>query len=279
MSKLIETKFGKIEYTIIGNGQPIVFLHGGHSNCHETLFLKGYDLSQFQLILPSRPGYGRTPLGKNEQPAEAAKLVSSLLQQLKIEEIIIVGISAGGLTAIELAALLQSKAKQLILISAVTKKWLTSNDELYKKGKKVFSPKKEKFNWKMFRVFFRLIPRKMTKVLFEGLSTKKGLKITDEEIAEVRAMTFKQSSGNGFVADLDQEISEEIITNIQCPTLILHSQNDKPVKLEMAEYANKKIPNSELKIYDNKWGHLLWIGKESKIPIEDVNKFIKNKAS
>ena len=90
-------------------------------------------------------------------------------------------------------------------------------------------------------------------------------------------MTFKQSSGNGFVADLDQEIDRNVITEIKCPTLILHSKNDKTVSIEMAQYANEKISNSVLKTFNNKWGHLLWIGEERNLPIEELNGFLKNK--
>lgn len=65
-SKVINTKLGEIEYRLIGNGIPILFMHGGHSNCNETLCHKGFNLEKFKLITPSRPGYGRTPLVKIE---------------------------------------------------------------------------------------------------------------------------------------------------------------------------------------------------------------------
>lgn len=56
------TAKGRVEYSITGTGMPVVFLHGGHSNCNETLFHKGFDTRTFSLITPSRPGYGNTPL-------------------------------------------------------------------------------------------------------------------------------------------------------------------------------------------------------------------------
>jgi pimeloyl-ACP methyl ester carboxylesterase len=60
--EVIKTDKGQIEYSIVGKGVPILFLHGGHSNCQETLLHKGFDTNKFQLITPSRPGYGNTPL-------------------------------------------------------------------------------------------------------------------------------------------------------------------------------------------------------------------------
>ncbi len=274
MNKIVATELGSIEYSIFGSGQPVLFLHGGHSNSHETLFQKGYDKSNFQLITPSRPGYGKTPLARFKSPKESAELIITLLDYLKIEKAILVGISAGGLTALELASNYPTRAEKLVLISAVTKKWLSKNDNLYIRGKKMFSSNKEKRSWKLFRFFFILFPKLMTKVLFEELSTKEKQLILTEEVAEIKEITFKQSSGYGFENDLDQDISDGIIEKISCPTLILHSVNDKSVNIEMAHYASHKIKNSELKTYDNKWGHLLWVGKESAKPIADVIKFM-----
>ncbi|MEQ9064873.1 MAG: alpha/beta hydrolase [Vicingaceae bacterium] len=274
MNKIIETEIGSIEYSVFGSGQPVLFLHGGHSNSNETLFQKGYDKSKYQLITPSRPGYGKTPLSRFKSPKESAELIITLLDSLKIEKAILVGISAGGLTALELASNYPDRTEKLILISAVTKKWLTKRDDLYRRGKKMFSPSKEKRSWSLFRFFFKLLPKLMTKVLFKELSTKEKPIILTDEIAEIREMTFKQGSGFGFENDLDQDISNGIIEKIKCPTLILHSENDKSVNIEMAKYANQKIGNSELKTFDNKWGHLLWVGEESAKPIADVIKFL-----
>ena len=51
--KIIDTDKGQVEYSIVGKEKPVLFLHGGHSNCKETLFHKGFDTNKFQLITPS----------------------------------------------------------------------------------------------------------------------------------------------------------------------------------------------------------------------------------
>lgn len=274
MSEIIETALGKIEYSRKGQGVPVVFIHGGHSNCNETLFQQGYDLQKYQLITPSRPGYGNTPINGHRQASDTARLIEAMIDQLNLGQVVVVGISAGGLTAIELANRLQEKVQKLVLISAVTKKWLSPSDELYTKGKKMFSPRMEGFSWFMFRLFFRMFPKKMTKVLFDELSTQSNHTITADEVAEIKEMTFNQSSGEGFVLDLDHDIDPSIIKGIKCPTLILHSSNDKSVSQEMAEYANANMNHSELNIFDNSWGHLLWVGNNKNEPIAVLNAFL-----
>lgn len=75
---------------------------------------------------------------------------------------------------------------------------------------------------------------------------------------------------------MDQNIDQKVIGEIICPTIILHSSKDIVVNIEHAKYAHTKIKKSILKVYDNRWGHLLWLGKESNITIEDTLEFIDN---
>lgn len=271
---ILETSFGPVEYTITGQGFPVLFFHGGHSNCYETIFQEGWDLSKYQIITPSRPGYGKTPLGENGSTNATAQLFNELLKKLGINKVIVVGISAGGLSAIEFAAQFPDLTDKLVLISAVTEKWLNQEDELYKRGVKLFSPDKEMISWQLYRTFFRLLPKKMTSVLFKELSCVANYKITSKDIKDIRQMTFKQGSGSGFLNDLNQNFDVNSITEVKAPTLILHSENDKSVPVSMALHAKKEINNSILKIYDNNWGHLLWLGEDKVFPIEDLNSFL-----
>ena len=205
MNQIIKTTAGSIECSFAGSGKALLFLHGGHSNCHETLFHKGFDLNSFKLITPSRPGYGRTPLGHHQTPREAAELIITMLDTLGIPSIAVIGISAGGLTAIELASNFTERVDKLVLISAVTKRWLTPGDSLYTKAKYLFSPKWEAITWALFKGCYQLAPGSMARMLFQQLSTRKGDALTPAEIAEVKEMVLKQRSGEGFSNDLDQE--------------------------------------------------------------------------
>ena len=270
----IRTKKGTVEFTSKGTGFPILFVHGGHSSCNETLFHKGFDTKKFRLITPSRPGYGKTPLSNLVTAKDTAELFIALLDELNIKSVILVGISAGGLAAIELASNFPDRVEKLILISAVTKKWMSSEDIIYQKAKKLFSPSIEKYSWGLFRFFYSLFPRMMAKTMFKELSIFQPIDINKDEIAELHSMIRLQRSYDGFKNDLDQNIGQNVITEIISPTLILHSSNDNSVNIAHAKNAHSKIKKSTLKIYDNKWGHLLWLGQESRIPIEDTLKFI-----
>jgi len=273
--KIINTSLGDVEYSSIGKGIPILFLHGGHSNCKETLCHKGFDLEKFHLITPSRPGYSKTPLNGSQTPGQAADLISELLTNLSVDNVIVYGISAGGLTAIELAANYPDKVKKLILASAISKKWLDENGKTYKTAKMMFNPKIEKFIWKTVKFFSKIFPNMIAKNFYPQFSKNKPGKLKNQDVQELISGMKHYNSKNGFLNDINQNILEETLTHIKCPTLIIHSENDSSVSLEHPEHANKLIENSEIVILQNEWGHLFWIGTDSKKSIEKTIKFIE----
>jgi esterase/lipase len=75
--------------------------------------------------------------------------------------------------------------------------------------------------------------------------------------------------------DIDQTIQANIITQIKCSTLIVHSQNDKNVDLSHPENAHQQIENSQYIKFQNLWGHLFWVGEDSKKNIESILRFIE----
>lgn len=274
-SKVINTRHGDIEYCSIGKGTPIIFIHGGHSNCNETLCHKGFDLDYSQLITPSRPGYGKTPLKDNRTPKQAADLIVGLLEYLSVDNVIVYGISAGGLTAIELASNYPSKVSKLILASAISKKWLDEQEKIYRTAKMMFNPKAEKMVWGMVRFFSRIFPNLIAKSFYPQFSKNPIHKLKKQDVLELISTMKHYNSKTGFLNDIDQNIDVEIITKIKCPTLIIHSENDNSVSLEHPENANKMIENSRIETLHNEWGHLFWIGTDSKITIAKTIKFIK----
>lgn len=274
--KIIDTDKGQIEYSIVGKGIPILFLHGGHSNCKETLFHKGFDTDKFQLITPSRPGYGRTPLDDKVTPKKTSDLIIALLDYLNIDKVVLYAISAGGLTSIELAARYPERVEKLILASAVSKKWLDTNGRVYKTAKKLFNQKSERIVWGMIRFFSGIFPTMIATNFYSQFSKNKPHKLEESDIKELLS-TFKHfNSKSGFMSDIEHDVEPGLISEIQCKTLIIHSRNDSSVPFEHAEHANRMIKESKLVELDNEWGHLFWIGKDSNESIKKIIDFIEH---
>lgn len=273
-SKTVNTKLGLIEYSSIGEGMPILFVHGGHSNCKETLSHKGFDKKIYKLITPSRPGYGKTPLNSNETPRKTADLIIALIDYLEIEKIIVYGISAGGLTAIELASNYPNRVKKLILASAITKKWFDKSSKIYRVATKIFNPRFERFTWGMIHLFPKITPKLIAKRFYPQFSSNNNFEIKKSDIKDLVGALKNYRSKSGFLNDINQDIHDEVIKKIICPTLIIHSCYDNSVSIDHAEYAHKQIKESRLEILNNQWGHLFWIGNDSSQSIKIMKDFI-----
>ncbi|MCY8918732.1 alpha/beta hydrolase [Bacillus atrophaeus] len=257
-----------IEYSITGKGIPILIMHGGHSNCYEEFGYSALTEKGFSLITPSRAGYGNTSKEIGESLASTCLFYVKLLDHLRIKEVHLLAISAGGPSGITFASHYPEKVKTLTLQSAVTKEWLTPKDKQYKAAKLLFRPPAEKWLWRWIIFTNNAFPHltfKLTSPFFSMLSydqIKMKMKEDDEE--QFRLMNNRQRPGYGFMTDLSQMnmVSSDDLKAISCPALIMHSQYDGLVPLEHAYHAHKLIPQSELCLLQS-WGHLIWLGKES----------------
>lgn len=268
-----------IEYSVVGEGEPILVMHGGHSNCREEF---GYDAlinNGFSIITPSRAGYGHTSKEVGKSLSTACEHYRELLEHLNIEKVHLLAISAGGPSGIYFASKYPELVRTLILQSAVTKKWLTPKDKEYKAARVLFHPKAEKFTWRFISSMNNLFPHFIFKQMLPSFSQlayreAKG-KLDKEDIEAIRKMNNRQRSGSGFFLDLTQinEVGIEDVQAVSCPTLIMHSKYDGSVPLAHPYYAHEHISSSELCLLES-WGHLIWLGHVSNEANEKAIQFL-----
>ncbi|WNB90875.1 alpha/beta hydrolase [Bacillus sp. NEB1478] len=272
---------GKIlEYSIVGQGAPILIFHGGHSNCYEEFGYAELIEAGYQLITPSRPGYGKTSSEWGKDLDTASNAYIKLLDQLGIDQVHVIAISAGGPSGLHLAASYPERVKSLVLQSAVTKEWLTPRDKEYKAAHLLFRPSTEKHVWKLIGFMSNQFPRFIFKQMLSSFSQMRGSEIwnhiSDDDLDAFRKMNNRQRSGSGFLIDIKQtkQIKHSHLNAIKRPVLIMHSKNDSAVPIKHAKYAQENIPNAQLDIL-NTWGHLIWIGKGSSEVNRKVIDFLK----
>ncbi len=222
-----------IEYSIVGEGTPILMFHGGHSNCYEELGYTELVKQGFSLITPSRPGYGATSKEIGKSLFNASKFYAQLLNHLHIDKAHVLAVSAGGPSGISFAAHFPERS-------------LSLNN---------YFPR---FTFRRFIPSFSRLPSKDVM-----------LQIDKESIEAVRKMNNHYRSGNGFLIDLVQvnQLSSTTLQAVACPTFIMHSKNDSAVPLEHAYFAHNNIEKAELCLLDS-WGHLIWLGDKA----PEVNK-------
>lgn len=255
-----------LEYSVIGNGIPILLFHGGHSNCHEEFGYMPLLTSGYSLITPSRAGYSRTSIIADIR--KACWIYKSLLDHLAIENVHVISVSAGGPTGIVFCSMFPERVASFTLQCAVTKPWLTKEDKEYRMGSRIFKPGAEKRTWRLLATMSNLFPKLTCRLMAPSFSKLPFSQIKEQMngyfIEEFRKMNNRQRSYSGFMIDLEQtqqDYSEELAA-IQAPTLIMHSKNDKLVSISHPENAKAKVPQSEAVILDS-WGHLIWLGKHA----------------
>jgi len=270
-----------IEYSIVGEGEPVLVFHGGHSNCHEEFGYKALLENGFSIITPSRAGYGKTSKGIGDTLSTACDYYAKILQHLNIEKTHVLAISAGGPTGIIFAKKFPHLTRSLTLQSAVTKEWLTSKDRTYRVASLLFNPKIEKYTWGLISTLSNYFPYFIFKQMFTSFSTLKYKnakdKVNDNDITLIAQMNNRQRSGHGFLLDLShtKELTIKDLKSINCPTLIMHSHFDSSVPTEHAKLAHDNILHSKLFLLDS-WGHLIWLGNLSKDTDDIVINFLKD---
>lgn len=279
--EIFSTEGISIEYSIIGKGEPIFVMHGGHSNCNEEFGYKTLVENGFSVITPSRAGYGGTSKEVGKSLSIACEYYSKLINHLNIEKVHLLAISAGGPSGIYFASRYPELVCTLTLQSAVTKKWLTHKDKEYKAARILFRPKAEKITWILISSINNIFPRFIFKQMLPSFSKLKYSeakeKMNKGDVEAIRKMNNRQRSGFGFFIDLAQvnEITIEDLRAVTCPTFIMHSKHDGSVPLEHPYYAHENIPSSELCLLDS-WGHLIWLGKSSNETDENIINFLKS---
>ena len=119
-NRVIQTSGGPLEYAVLGEGLPLVVMHGSAGGVRQGLLMRYLvDTRRIQIIAPSRPGYWGTPLETAPEIERQADLVVELLDGLNIETAAVLGLSAGGPSAAHFALRHPERCLGLVLLEAV----------------------------------------------------------------------------------------------------------------------------------------------------------------
>jgi 2-hydroxy-6-oxonona-2,4-dienedioate hydrolase len=116
-SQTIETSFDTMEYAMMGEGEPLLIVHGAEGG-----FDQGIDMTSamaergYRLIVPSRFGYLRSTMPGNPTTAMQADAYVQLLDHLGIDKVVVVGISAGAWSSMLFAIRHPDRCRELVLL-------------------------------------------------------------------------------------------------------------------------------------------------------------------
>lgn len=118
-ASVVQTAAGPIEAAVAGGGSAVLLVHGTPGSWRQLAPL-GEDLAaDHTVVLPSRPGYGLTPLDCGRTYAAQASAYAALLDSMAVERAAVVGVSGGGPSAAAFAARFPDRTYALVLACAV----------------------------------------------------------------------------------------------------------------------------------------------------------------
>jgi pimeloyl-ACP methyl ester carboxylesterase len=124
---LIETRCGPIEYQEAGTGTPLLMVHGsGGGHDQGMAFASKLTQRGIRVIAVSRFGYLRTPMPLDASPAAQADAHVCLLDALGIAKAAVLGGSAGGPSALQMAIRHPDRVSALVLLVPLAYKPSTS---------------------------------------------------------------------------------------------------------------------------------------------------------
>ncbi len=109
----------EIHYEVRGEGEPLLWLHGGMGAGADWRYVFPVDPAGFRLVLPDMRGHGRSTNPSGAFTFRQAALDAfALLDCLAIDRVRAVGLSGGGITLLHMATLHPSRIEAMIVVSA-----------------------------------------------------------------------------------------------------------------------------------------------------------------
>lgn len=250
---------GPIEYADSGAGSPLLSIHGAGGGFDQGLALAA-DLAGggFRVIAPSRFGYLRTPVPRDPSPAAQGDAHAALLSRLNVPKAVVVGVSAGARSAVELTLRHPDKVAALILIvPALYSPTSPVSIDVGRGNKFAFWAVNAggDFAWWAAETI-------TPSILIRFLGVRPALVTAAPQAERDRVMSFVRSVEplslrfSGINIDSAPELHELPLEEITAPTMIISARDDLFNTLPAAEFAAGKIPGAKLVVYDT-GGHLL----------------------
>ena len=262
---VVDTAAGPVEVAETGAGPAVLVVHGTPGDWRQARALADDLAPSYRVLLPSRPGYGRTPLDTGRSPREQAAAHAALLDALGVPAAAVIGISGGGPSARALAAHFRNRCSALVLCCAVAEHLVTvpvatrllgSVPGVWEAGARLARR----------RAARRLQDRQTALAdVVAGLGPSERASVAGDMDAEESMVAFAHSRHHAMasVAGLRNDfrwfraatLPEPWPAGRELPVLVLHGDADDVVPLAHGEHHRDAIPGAVLEVVPGA-GHL-----------------------
>ena len=239
----------------IGEGYPLVLVHGYLGSSAMWKFQKDYLKNYFRVIAPALPGFGESYKVKSLNSINAmAKTVLKCVQEKKINKFNLMGHSMGGMIVQEIAKLSGDRINKLICfatgpIGDIPGRFEPINTSIKKLGEEGIREQVKRIPPKWF---------------VEG-DLAKNYYLCENAVKQIKEVT----AYNALVA-MKNWRGYENLKNIKQDTLIIWGDKDVSYNFNQVDTLKKNIPNSKLEIFKD-CGHNAHLEEPQKF-----NEIVKN---
>jgi len=261
-----------INFVEVGKGPPMLFLHGLGGSWKDWAANLPFFHASYRTIAIDFPGFGDSDKPERDYSIDwLTAIVDKFLQEWKLDQTVVVGHSMGALVAINLAAQVDSRVKNLVLVDAVgigDKADFLS----YALTKKIMGPESR------FETFEGLL-REEFKTMVENFIKRQKPKTSKEFFQSIPKSPFTGKpllpmtpavQMSASIIDFDPHPQ---LAAIRQPTLILWGAKDPIAPPQDAPYLKTKIPHATLKVLD-KSGHSP-MQEQPELFNQEVQKFLQ----
>jgi 2-hydroxy-6-oxonona-2,4-dienedioate hydrolase len=264
------TRCGLIEYQEAGTGLPLLMVHGSGGGHDQGMAFAGALAKQgIRVIAMSRFGYLRTPMPVNATPAAQADAHACLLDALGIQQAAIMGGSAGGPSAMQMAIRHPDRVSALILLVPLAYKPSTAANSVAP-----LSPWAEKLIMRLIGsdfVFWAALHVARDQVIRYVLATPPEQVATASAQERARVNTILENilpvsiRAQGIRVDsvLGKGIERYPLESIRAPTLVISARDDGYGTYASAEYTASQISGAKFMGFEN-GGHV-WVGHDHEV--------------
>ncbi len=225
-------KEGEYNYIEVGEGRPIIVLHGlmgGLSNFNSVTDF--FSTHGYKVIIPELPIYTLPLLKTNVK--SFANYLNEFIEYKQLRDVILLGNSLGGHIGLYHTKHYSDKVKALVI---------TGSSGLYENAMGGSYPK---------RSDYELIKKKSQDVFYDPkIATKEIVDEVYDTVNDrnklIRTLTIAKSA-------IRHNMSKDL-PNMTTPTCIIWGENDTVTPPEVAEEFNKLLPDSDL-FWIEKCGH------------------------
>ena len=250
---VVSTKWGAVEYAEQGRGDPVLVVHGIFHHCVGGLFEVRDLLTDRQVIAPSRFGYLGSSMPPNATPAAQADAFAALLDILGIDQIDVIGCSAGATSALQLVLRHPGRVKHLAIVVG----------NLPGSPTAIVQPPLARFQsqfvmWALRTFAPSTMIRMVAAVPKEFLMASEDARYVNEFIDSLFPVSTDGFIFDAFVSNAD--VNDYNLEAIHVPTLIAHTKDDQLASHDASRRAAGRIPGARFVSLDS-GGHLM-IGQQ-----------------